>query len=258
MAATPATFEALLRTAVTEPGTISTAYSAFHNYSLGNQLLALGQCLAKGIQPGPLATFQGWKDKARYVRKGEKALTLCQPVTAKRTLQTDEGDEEHCFTRFIFRPHWFVLAQTEGQPVELPTLPAWDRDTALSALGVEEVPFGLLDGNTQGYAVAKSISVNPVALLPWKTTFHELAHVLLGHTSEGQQSDDERTPRNLAECEAEAVALLCCEALCLPGASEARAYIQSWWGTGNEIPERSSQKILKVADQILKAGEVER
>ena len=39
--ATPATFAALLRTAVTEPGTISTAYSAFHNYSLGNQLLAL-------------------------------------------------------------------------------------------------------------------------------------------------------------------------------------------------------------------------
>ena len=56
MVATPATFAALLRTAVTEPGTISTAYSAFHNYSLGNQLLALGQCLARGLQPGPLAT----------------------------------------------------------------------------------------------------------------------------------------------------------------------------------------------------------
>jgi hypothetical protein len=104
----------------------------------------------------------------------------------------------------------------------------------------------------------QKISVSPVAALPWKTTFHELAHVLLGHTSEGQQSDDERTPRDLRECEAEAVALLCCEALGLPGASEARGYIQSWWGGGNEIPERSSQKILKVADQILKAGEVER
>ena len=43
-----------------------------------------------------------------------------------------------------------------------------------------------------------------------------------------------------------------------PGAAEARGYIQSWWGTGNEIPERSAQKILKVADQILKAGEAER
>ncbi len=47
MAATPASFAELLRTAVSEPGTISTAYSEFHNYSLGNQLLALGQCLAR-------------------------------------------------------------------------------------------------------------------------------------------------------------------------------------------------------------------
>ena len=52
--------------------------------------------------------------------------------------------------------------------------------------------------------------------------------------------------------------LLCCEALGLPGGPEARGYIQSWWGPGNEIPERSAQKILKVADQILKAGEVGR
>jgi hypothetical protein len=50
--ATPVSFAGLLRTAATEPGTI-------------NQLLALGQCLARRIQPGPLATFQGWKDKAR-------------------------------------------------------------------------------------------------------------------------------------------------------------------------------------------------
>jgi antirestriction protein ArdC len=258
MAATPASFAELLRTAVIEPGTISSAYTAFHNYSLGNQLLALGQCLGRGIQPGPLATFQGWKDKARHVRKGEKALTLCMPVTVKRTIETSEGDEEHCFTRFIFRPHWFVQAQTEGAPIEPPVAPAWNKSTALTALGVEEISFTLLDGNVQGFATERKISVSPVAALPWKTTFHELAHVLLGHTSEGQRSDDERTPRDLRECEAEAVALLCCEALGLPGASEARGYIQSWWGAGHEIPERSAQRILKVADQILKAGEVAR
>jgi hypothetical protein len=50
------------------------------------------------IAPGPLATFQGWKDKARHVRKGEKALTLCMPVTVKRTTESDEGEEEPCFT----------------------------------------------------------------------------------------------------------------------------------------------------------------
>jgi hypothetical protein len=90
--------------------------------------------------------------------------------------------------------------------------------------------------------------------MPHKTRFHELAHVLLGHTAEGIQAHDERTPRNLRECEAESVALLCCAALDLPGVEHCRGYIQSWWGTGNAIPERSAQRVLKAADQILKAG----
>ena len=78
--------------------------------------------------------------------------------------------------------------------------------------------------------------------------------MLLGHTAEGSQADGELTPRSLRECEAEAVALLCCAALELPGATEARGYIQHWWGQGNPIPERSAQRIFKAADQILKAG----
>ena len=43
-------------------------------------------------------------------------------------------------------------------------------------------------------------------------------------------------------------------ALDLPGVEFSRGYIQSWWGAGNPIPERSAQRILKAADQILKAG----
>ncbi len=89
--------------------------------------------------------------------------------------------------------------------------------------------------------------------MPHKTRFHELAHVLLGHTSDGVQADSEMTPRTLRECEAESVALLCCAALDLPGVDECRGYIQNWWGQ-SEIPERSAQRILKAADQILKAG----
>jgi hypothetical protein len=62
------------------------------------------------------------------------------------------------------------------------------------------------------------------------------------------------TPRNLRECEAESVALLCCAALELPGIEYSRGYIEAWWGKGNLIPEKSAQRILKVADQILRAG----
>ena len=53
---------------------------------------------------------------------------------------------------------------------------------------------------------------------------------------------------------AEFQTLICCETLSLPGIESSRAYVQGWWGAGNPIPERSAQRILKAADQILKAG----
>jgi antirestriction protein ArdC len=257
-ASAPATFAALLHSAVTEPGTISSAYRQFHTYSLGNQLLAWSQCIHRGITPGPLATFMGWKDKGRHVKKGEKAITLCRPVTVKRTGTADDGTEEtQAATWFVYKSYWFVLAQTDGQPLPDQTIPAWDRTAALAALNVTEVPFDATDGNVMGFARARSIAVSPLNPMPHKTTFHELAHVMLGHTSEGDQNDSEITPRNLRECEAEAVALVCCAALDLPGTELSRGYIQSWWGKENPIPERSAQRVLKAADQILKAGTVE-
>jgi hypothetical protein len=61
-------------------------------------------------------------------------------------------------------------------------------------------------------------------------------------------------PRHLREVEAESVALLCCAALNLSGVEFSRGCIQAWWGAGNPVPEKSAQRILKVADEILKAG----
>lgn len=252
----PATFTQLLEDAVNEPGTISTAYTAFWNYSLGNQLLAFGQCRARGIQPGPIATFQRWKELGRWVRKGERALVLCQPLTIKRANSADgEEEDEHCATIFTYKARWFTIQQTDGASVPDASERCWDKERALGVLEVEEIPFDELNGNCLGFARGRSIAINPVNPLPWKTRFHELGHVLLGHTSEGVDlNDGELTPRNLRECEAEAVALLCCAALQLPGVECARGYIQAWWGSGNAIPDRSCQRILKVADAILKAG----
>jgi hypothetical protein len=265
MTTNQATFAELLERAISEPGLISRAYSAFHGYSIGNQILALVQCADRGITPGPIATFMGWKDKGRYVRKGEKAITLCMPVTCKRrdSDPTDDDDpttpagsgKPATFTRFVYRPHWFVLEQTDGQPIEPLDTPVWSAARALETLGIVEEPFEAMDGNVQGYARQRTIAVSPVAAMPHKTRFHELAHVALGHTAEGEQQDGELTPRNLRECEAESVAMLCCAALELPGIEYSRGYIQSWWGTGNPIPERSAQRIFKAADQILKAGQ---
>jgi hypothetical protein len=257
--ATPAQFSDLLQKAVSETGIVSRAYSAFHGYSIGNQILALAQCAERGIAPGPIATFMGWKDKGRYVRKGEKAIVLCQPVTVKRSVESDDGsDDAEVFTRFVYRPHWFVLSQTDGQAVEPQPIPTWDQARALEALSITEEPFSMTDGNCQGYARERTIAVSPIAELPHKTRFHELAHVVLGHTTEDDAglTDSELTPRSLREVEAECVALVCLEAVGLPGADHCRGYIQAWNGRrgAEPIPERSAQRIFKAADQILKAG----
>jgi len=76
-------WSSLLVEAVNQPGMIMEAYSAFHNYSIGNQILALLQCQLRGLEPGPINTFPGWQALGRTVKRGERALTLCMPITRK-------------------------------------------------------------------------------------------------------------------------------------------------------------------------------
>jgi hypothetical protein len=255
-----AKWSALLLEAVTKPGLIMKAYSAFHSYSTGNQILALVQCQMRGLQPGPINTFPKWKDLSRFVKRGERALTLCMPITCKH--REEDSDEEHTFTSFVYKARWFVLSQTDGQELQPITIPEWDAERVLTALRIERVPFDHTDGNVQGFSRKRQIAINPLAQLPFKTFFHELGHVILGHTTETDFADSDATPRSLREVEAESVALLCCESLGLEGADYARGYIQNWLSRGSSfrveaIPEKSAQKIFRAADQIIRAGRSE-
>jgi hypothetical protein len=268
----------LLIQAVSTPGVISTAYSRFWNYSVGNQILALFQCLQRKIEPGPIHTFVGWRDLGRHVKRGQKALTLCMPVTVKckrKAASSNEDDQKAAIsdasqgdganngggqspdvrTCFVYRPHWFVLSQTEGEEYEPAELPQWSEARALGALHIERIAFAHTDGNAQGYARDRQVAISPIAFTPSRTLMHELAHVVLGHTEELHRMDDDdtATPRDLREVEAECVALICCSSLALGGEEFSRGYIQHWL-RGQEIPERSAQKIFKAADLILKAG----
>jgi N-terminal domain of anti-restriction factor ArdC len=258
-------WSALLVEAVNKPGLIMEAYSAFHQYSIGNQILALVQCELRSLEPGPINTFPGWQALGRNVKRGERALMLCMPITRKRRDEgsedaNDDGSGEHAYTAFVYKPRWFVLSQTTGEEFKPARLPEWDADRALAVLNIQQIPFTETDGNIQGYATKKNqIAINPVAQLPHKTLLHELGHQVLGHCQEGDVSDGELTPRSLREVEAEAVALLCCEALNLEGADFSRGYIQNWLCparayNGDAIPEKSAQKIFRAADQILRAG----
>src|SRR5882724_7859738 len=173
----PAAWSALLADAVARPGVISEAYSRFWNYSIGNQLLALWQCAVRKLEPGPINTFLRWKELDRMVKKGERALTLCMPLTVKRKhdprnvepalVRVGDGAERQVTgsggavpdesgtmtaTVFTYKAHWFVLSQTEGKPYEPQELSMWSEELALSVLGITRLPFASLDGNAQGYA----------------------------------------------------------------------------------------------------------
>src|SRR6266536_1118932 len=264
------TWSDLLRDAVLTPGKLLEAYTAFHNFSVGNSLLALFQCYERQITPGPLNTYKGWQQLGRQVRKGEKAIVLCMPLAYKKRVRQDNQNAEESERnqvaqdkkevcdevtryRFALRPYWFVLAQTDGDTVFTPAIAGFDLATALHELRIQQVDFTSTDGNAQGYASERTIAINPLAQLSHKTTFHELGHIVLGHTEEGRLVDSDLTPRNIREVEAESVALICCEALQLPGAEFCRGYIQNWI-SGDTISDRSAQRIFSAASAILKAG----
>lgn len=252
-------FTKLLEDAVNKPGVLSQAYYHFHSYSLLNRLLAWFECHRRNIEPGPIHTFKGWLSLNRHVRKGEKGITLCMPVMIKDK-QKDESSttqNEDVITRqcFIYRANWFVLSQTDGEELTIDPIPNWDESLALEALDIDRVPFDLMDGNVQGFARGREMSVSPIAYLPQRTLIHEMAHVLLGHTAENTSMIDqsERTPRDIREVEAESVAYIVTQSLGLPGEEFSRGYLQHWLN-GQSIAERSAQHIFRTADAILKAG----
>jgi hypothetical protein len=56
------------------------------------------------------------------------------------------------------------------------------------------------------------------------------------------------------ELEAESVALLCLDALGLPGAEYCRAYVQSWAAT-DDLTDDVASRIMTAADAMLRAGQ---
>lgn len=245
-------FAYLLHEALNRPGIISEAYRAFHRYSVGNQILAAVQLLERGMHLSPIASFNTWRERNRHVKKGERAFALWMPVTHKR--EDEETGEVRIHTRFALRRNWFSLEQTDGEPYP-PELESsdWDCEKALQSLDVREVPFSSLDGNIQGHSQGRTLAINPLAALKHKTRFHELAHIVLGHTDGQLIADTEKPTRAIAEVEAEGAAYLLCAILGLPGLDEARGYIHHWLAS-ETLLESTARRIFVAANAVLRAG----
>jgi hypothetical protein len=237
-------FEMLLKT----DGKLLKGFSNFHNYSLGNQYWAMWQMMGRGLEISPIATFKKWQSLNRQVKKGSKAIALLMPVTIKDKV-TDEKK-----TIFVAKNNWFAMSQTEGEDVQFPEI-GFDFDKALENLKITKENFQMTNGNVLGYAKQRVVAINPVGERPELILFHEIGHILLGHTEGTSEFVDTVTnQKNLKEVEAEGVALCCTLALGLTGSEYCVGYIKNWLKS-EEIPADSIKKIFRVANEILRAGQ---
>lgn len=233
---------------------ISKAYSVFHNYSVTNQILAVHQLDVIS----PIAPFSKWKSLGRQVIKGSKAIALYMPITLKEKDKNgvETGEEK---TVFMLRKNWFDYNSTTGDDTDImqgfESVKDWDLSKALEQLNISQVEYKSVNGNSQGYATQRNFAINPLAHQPLKTTFHELAHIELGHTDINDEFSNS-LDKAIKEVEAEGVAFICCASLNLVTSevlAESRGYIQSWLAL-NELDKRNAKRIFSIANKILKAG----
>jgi antirestriction protein ArdC len=242
----------MIEVALTLPGSTGDTYCRFYEYSFLNQILLAMQ----GVRE-PVATYKAWQSLGRQVRFNEKAYRIIRPIVVKRTREDAQGEEhEVAYRRFKEVACLFAVSQTDGD--ELPPVEpkGWDLPAALAALNVEQVPYESADGNMQGYSSERTFAINPVAVNPTHTTFHELAHIVLGHTTADKLALY-IAHRGVFEFEAEATAYLVMHELGLldeAAASHSRAYIQGWL-SGHEAPSDAViRQVFQAVDKILKAG----
>jgi len=145
----------------------------------------------------------------------------------------------------------------------------WSKRQALSRLGITQIKFDPppeagTPENFHGYSQdSKRFAISPMTPFPGAAGFHEMAHVMLGHT--------ERTwlkyrpgarEEFLNEMEACAVAIICLREL---GHRESGiqaqrehylAHRRTWAEKEGPLPADFKTKVNAVARQILEAGRV--
>lgn len=250
----------LMEEALTAPGNLGNTYSRFHDYSLTNELLFLIQ----GIRE-PVASYSRWKSLGRQVVRGAKAREVIVPVLVNEPSPEDATDEMLEAKRdrvakligFKVVRKVFALSDTEGDELPEVPIPGWDLQTALATFGIRETAFDSTNGNLQGYSHGLEFTINPLAVNKNKTRFHEMAHIVLGHTLP-HHYEEYQTHRGIMEYQAEATAYLVMNELELMDdetASVSRGYIRHWLGS-EQPPDQAIRQVFTAADRIVKTGRI--
>lgn len=259
----------LLEEAVKEPGELASAHRYFHKYSLVNRWLASTQLRKLGLPLLPINTFgtkdketgkgkTGWLGFGRHVKANEKAtVSLIMPVPVKKKKETDDGETDVVFTKFLLRRAWFHLEQTDGEEyvVEEHSATPWLMESAFDFLGVTEAPFefnGVTDTRL-GYVQGRAIAVSPLETYPTFGRIRQMAHVVLGHTDK-ELGKGVPLDEDLQAIEAETAAYLCAATLGFSGMEQSRQRLQERLSGATRIPDRCAQRAFSAADKMLNAG----
>lgn len=232
----------------------------FHDYSLGNLILAHFQLLERnGIDSEGidlLGSYKLWQKKGRQVRKGEKALYILAP-RFKEIVDEETGEvvEKKMWFR---RVPVFDISQTDGEPLEddytTNNLHFYFNEIALRVkdIKINESNKQLTRGYTDGKEIwiSKHISdTRKICVL-----FHEMAHYYL-HFGKDRKS----LTKDVKELEAEAVSYMVSSACGIVN-DESSSYIREWAGSNaHEEIQGRGQKLIDVALKIiddLKLGEL--
>jgi antirestriction protein ArdC len=169
------------------------AMSRFHRYSWGNVLLIASQ------RPGAthVAGYHRWHELGRFVKKGEKGITIFAPILVKQpdaSPAQHPGKENNVFRLFGFRTAYvFDVEQTEGRPLPAFATTRGDPKDAMERLKSLVTKQGIsleYDG-----AIAPALGMSSggrIRLVPglsaaeeFSVLTHELAHEMLHHQKQG-------------------------------------------------------------------------
>jgi antirestriction protein ArdC len=231
------------------------AMAKFRNYSFGNIMLIARQ----KPDATSVAGFRAWNSLGRFVRRGEKGISILAPMISNRRKNNASEEQTEDATKsqprlFGFRAVYvFDITQTEGK--DLPALTEVSGD----ASGYRERLVKFVE--TQGIVLSYSDRIAPakglshggrITLLcgmqpaeEFSTLTHEIAHEIL-HRGDRRAL----TTKQVRETEAEAVAFVVCQSLGLDTGTASSDYIQLWHGDA-DLLRASLEAVQQTAALIL-------
>ena len=246
----------------------------FPRYSVNNTMLIMMQRPDAQL----CQSFTGWKQMGRYVKKGEKGISILAPAPYKIEREQTKLDEKgrpvfdadgepvkekvEVTIRAFKVVKTFDLSQTDGK--ELPTIGPSELVgniegypkllQALQEISPVPVSFELIDGNAKGFyhledkKIVVQDGMSEVQTI--KTLLHEMAHQKLHDKDNVPEAKD--ISRNGKEVEAESVAYVVCQHYGINTSDYSFSYVAGW-SEGKETPElkASLDKIRQTASEFI-------